>query len=505
MLLDFTTHELTPQIKALIGLAVLNRCHTLDFAEADKIPVTDAASLLTLKQVLEETYLDGITALKEVYLEGVSFTGIFEDKVSDKLIKRNRFTVSENEVSYKLENPEDVSNFSEELVEFAAKAKNCVKGQSCGSSCISKNKECKKVPSAGAKKKVAELKKKAAGGSEGSKKPAPAKSKKPAPESTAAATKTKSVSEDASISVSTKDHRKLIAHGDSFTSKYLKPVDKSEEIKLEKIISEKSDHFNKISDAYENKQAIELDGKVRKVKKAEFEASREAVNAAYDNFNDAQRRREQKEDEQHAEILSAIKAHHKMSDFDIKEFTDMTEIKFDDHKLVANVQAYHKDFVALTGGKGHESLAYFEEAGGRAHASLYDQSINIGGGTKRTIFHELGHHVEYNNPNFNEAAIAFRTERATSKVPEKLSEITGRKGDFRDDEVALKGKYSSPYIGKVYDTHPLYENYTGRRGFAPTEVISVGFENFDSPKAMKKFYEEDKEHYNMTVAMMLAK
>jgi hypothetical protein len=160
----FTASELTPQIKALIGLTIVNLYSTHEFSEADKIPVTDAASLLTLKQVLEETYLDGITALKEVYLEGDTFTGIFEDKVSNSLTKRDRFTVSTDEVSYKLENPEDVANFSEALVEFAAKGKNCVKGQSCGGSCISKNKECKKVPSTGAKKQVAELKKKVTDG-----------------------------------------------------------------------------------------------------------------------------------------------------------------------------------------------------------------------------------------------------------------------------------------------------------------------------------------------------
>ncbi|BAZ39394.1 DnaJ domain protein [Calothrix sp. NIES-4101] len=149
----------------------------VDFIEKGKSRITDGQSLLDIKAVLEEQYTDGITAIPEAYIEGENISGVFEDKVSDTLTKRFKFEItSDAEVSYGLENAGDVEMAEPEAIaEFAAKKgakpKNCVKGVSCGGTCISANRTCRKTGSAAAKKKVAEVKKRGGDGGSGSAKP----------------------------------------------------------------------------------------------------------------------------------------------------------------------------------------------------------------------------------------------------------------------------------------------------------------------------------------------
>lgn len=140
----------------------------LNFAERNN-RITDAASLLDIKSILEENYTDGITAIREAYFEGEEIAGVFEDKVSPQLTKRLKFKITDSEITYSLLNPNQVESFSESDLdlEFAAakKPKNCKKGIPCGGSCLraiqpsGKPTQCRKPPSAVAKKKVAEVKK----------------------------------------------------------------------------------------------------------------------------------------------------------------------------------------------------------------------------------------------------------------------------------------------------------------------------------------------------------
>ena len=127
----------------------LELLYSLDFEESGMI----------LKQVLEESYTDGIDGFENVENDGNKITGIFLDRVSSGLTKRYQFEVTENKVSYKLLNPGDLdkTNFSE--LSFAtttgtAKKRNCVKGTACGSTCIGKDKECGNKTTPASKEKV---------------------------------------------------------------------------------------------------------------------------------------------------------------------------------------------------------------------------------------------------------------------------------------------------------------------------------------------------------------
>lgn len=163
--------QFTAEEYKLIGLYVLTHWGgTANFAETDSTKIADPQLLLQLRDILQSQYQDGITAIPEARLNSDdSFSGIFEDEVNPKLIKRFNFTISADDtIAYKLLNPADVENFTEEL-EFAAaaakkKKKNCTKGINCGGSCIAATKTCRKAVDAGTKKKTAELRKKVKGG-----------------------------------------------------------------------------------------------------------------------------------------------------------------------------------------------------------------------------------------------------------------------------------------------------------------------------------------------------
>jgi hypothetical protein len=119
-----------------------------------------------LKQILEGNYKDGIDGFEEVKNDGKKITGIFSDIVNSKLTKRYKFEVSENGISYQLENPNDIkddADYSE--INFARtkmfgqskQPKKCVKGTSCGNGCIKKGLKCSKPPTPQQKEAIASL------------------------------------------------------------------------------------------------------------------------------------------------------------------------------------------------------------------------------------------------------------------------------------------------------------------------------------------------------------
>lgn len=123
--------------------------------------------LLDLKDVIEESYTDGISAIISAEMNGEAITGVFRDGV-----KQYEFNVNpddpnpERQLSYKLLNPEviksdridedpmwlyrsdriddgDLVTYFEVGVRVDAK-KNCTKGTACGGSCIPATKTCRK-------------------------------------------------------------------------------------------------------------------------------------------------------------------------------------------------------------------------------------------------------------------------------------------------------------------------------------------------------------------------
>ena len=148
------------------------------------------------------------------------------------------------------------------------------------------------------------------------------------------------------------------------------------------------------------------------------------------------------------------------------------------------------DFFELTGGRGSTSLNTLRYDDPRAYANRAGV-VNIGDGSRATLYHEFGHHAEYVSPQLLDSAIAWRNGKATSKTPQKLSKLTGL--NYDDDEVAMPDKFVNPYVGKVYD------GYFGEKA---TEVVSMGLERFHSPQAMKEFREKDPDHFHFILGVL---
>lgn len=95
---------------------------------------------------------------------------------------------------------------------------------------------------------------------------------------------------------------------------------------------------------------------------------------------------------------------------------------------------------------------------------------------KRTLWHEMGHHIEA-DPAAAAAARLFIRMRADSPEPKKLRELTGSRG-YRSDEIAFADHFFSPYVGKIY-------------AHGTTEVFSMGLETFSNPSLLAQRMKTD--------------
>lgn len=119
-------------------------------------------------------------------------------------------------------------------------------------------------------------------------------------------------------------------------------------------------------------------------------------------------------------------------------------------------------------------------AGRRGYVNVGDQE------SPSVIFHELGHHVEFSDDRYRDAARDFVLSRATGPVT-SLNKITG--ASSYTGESAYPGRFIHPYVGKVYSD-------------GDTEAISTGFQNFYTPHAMASMYRKDPEHFKLILGIL---
>ncbi|PLR29723.1 hypothetical protein CYR55_22645, partial [Chimaeribacter californicus] len=110
----------------------------------------------------------------------------------------------------------------------------------------------------------------------------------------------------------------------------------------------------------------------------------------------------------------------------------------------------------------------------RSYAELAAQSISLNPrGGKRVLWHEVGHHFEFSNPNYLKMALAYLTEKAEGdrSAIAHLSRFY-ENTSFGKDEVAIVDSLSSPYVGKVYGLKNAKDIHNANA----TEIFSSGFE-----------------------------
>jgi hypothetical protein len=109
-----------------------------------------------------------------------------------------------------------------------------------------------------------------------------------------------------------------------------------------------------------------------------------------------------------------------------------------------------------------------------------------------TIFHELGHAVEFAQPAVASAVITWREARARKAGFEgkllRLKDAHPEVG-YGPSERAVPDHFVCDYVGKVYDT-------------GATEVLSMGLEHFASGARMVQLYERDPEHFLLILGIL---
>lgn len=138
----------------------------------------------------------------------------------------------------------------------------------------------------------------------------------------------------------------------------------------------------------------------------------------------------------------------------------------------------------------------------RAPQNYNDPIIIAATGTRATTsFHEIGHMVEWNNPEILRIEKEWIDSRTVGEDYTRLNEIFP-KSDFYDYEVTKKDNFISPYIGKQYDN--------------ATEVLSMGLQGiFETSEDFIKEYDkknnryirktikDDEEFLNFTIGLIL--
>jgi hypothetical protein len=196
-----------------------------------------------------------------------------------------------------------------------------------------------------------------------------------------------------------------------------------------------------------------------------------------------------------SDLLDEIFAGSAVSDKQAEEWSERCKLPDNVLKKLAKIgypaDQFRKDcaeFYRLTGGR-LPTINFILTGSQRAAAhdvgSVTSGAISVGSDfTKRTLFHELGHHLE-TDPAAKAMANAFLIKRRESSKLYKLKEIAPNSG-YGSDEYAYKDGFRDPYIGKFYS-----DGYT--------EVFSMGLECLNSPKDLFDALSADPEHMSMVI------
>lgn len=139
----------------------------------------------------------------------------------------------------------------------------------------------------------------------------------------------------------------------------------------------------------------------------------------------------------------------------------------------------------LTNGQGSDSLKRVEFSNDRAYAD--EGIITVRKGSPDDLMHEMAHHVEFEDPIALSAAKSWVLSRATGK-PEKLS-VLNNDDRYGDNEIAYPDRFVMNYVGRVYE-------------YDATEVLSVGFEYFVSPRYLTKLVARDPDHFAFVLGVL---
>ena len=331
---------------------------------------------------------------------------------------------------------------------FERKAKNCVKGISCGLFCISKAKICRKTlvePYRSDKKKLADL---------------------------------------VAPSVDRSDYKKLIAAGEKITQGVL---DTPELESARAALMEEGDKRDKLKAELAGVGKALLTSKTAENDSALSEKSnklRGEINSVDREIILKQKYLSTIATESHDQILDKIKSSVAATQAQTpQEREERLIVGANIKDAAAKIRQQIRDAFELL----PDEITTLDKVTllktRRAYASESERKITTRG-EAATTFHEIAHHYEFSNPDISTAANRWREDRASGPIG-KL-DYPGNDGR----EVGYPDKFVSAYVGRVYE------------GSKYTEVISMGFEHFADSASQEKLYFRDREHYNLMVGIL---
>lgn len=141
-----------------------------------------------------------------------------------------------------------------------------------------------------------------------------------------------------------------------------------------------------------------------------------------------------------------------------------------------------RDEVEAVAGRPLKGLKFVERLGPNERAFQQGTKIALANLNPRTAWHEMGHVLEEDHKWVARASYAYRKSRALEAAPKPLNDIM-KANHYSPRETALPTSFWHPYTGKVY----------GRSG-APTEVVSMGLQQFNSGRSLFDLYLNDPDH-----------
>lgn len=316
------------------------------------------------------------------------------------------------------------------------RSKNCETGIACGDTCISKNKVCKKTIPTGAK---AELE--------------------------------KVVSKQVS-SVDRRDFASLIAFGRESLSSVFDEEAMTSRIKELQSLKEKYEVLEAETFAAKGEKFRELNEKRRDLKD-EIWRQEKLINNDFESVLEFLRK-----DSNKSEIQSVI---------DSMQFLGF------DPKREEELKGQIAEFLSLSGASSLSGLVAttftVQQTKGRAFA-VFSKIAIADSDPKSTVFHELGHHLEFNDRDLLTSNREWVKSRATGSVS-KLSEMTGN-SNYDESERAYPDLFVDPYVGKVYGS-----------GYS-TEVISMGVQHLTTGSDSHELFRADPEHFYLTIGTILS-
>lgn len=146
---------------------------------------------------------------------------------------------------------------------------------------------------------------------------------------------------------------------------------------------------------------------------------------------------------------------------------------------VMGIAALKKKYPGLSSSKGVKRAFCTQSTNATSSGGQDFNAIGMGteSSGRTTLWHEMGHWIEHNNPLVRGMIKAWFERRTKGEKPVSLKKLFPNAG-YSAKEVVLRDKFLHPYMGKIYSS-------------GSTEILSMGMEYLSSPEGSGELAAKD--------------